>query len=144
MFKLANVVPVFKRGKDPTNPGSYRPVAILCALSKVLESLVLAQLSPFLVQRLPSAQWGFRPAQSTAGALAETHAAWAQSKVRGDAVVAAAFDFSSAFDTLGVEELVQKLQKLDVGSGAVVWFMDYLSHRRQRVRYGSACGSGSP
>ncbi len=102
---------------------------------------MLAQLSPFLVQRLPSAQWGFRPARSTAGALAETHGAWAQSKVRGDTVVVAAFDFSSAFDTLGVEELVQKLQKLDVGSGAVVWFMDYLSHRRQRVRYGSACST---
>ncbi len=50
----------------------------------------------------------------------------------------AAFDFSNAFDTLGVEELVLKLRSLNVGQGAVLWFRDYLSGRVQRVRYGSA------
>ncbi len=57
-FKTANVVPIYKRGKDPSQPSSYRPVVILCALSKVLESLVVGQLVPFLVRRLPTEQWG--------------------------------------------------------------------------------------
>ncbi len=138
LFKYANVVPVYKRVKDSTQPSSYRPVAILCALSKVLESLVLSQLTPFLSQRLPTAQWGFRRARSTAGALAAAHGGWTRSRVKGETVAVAAFDFSSAFDTLGVEELVLKLQGLDIGGPAVSWFQDYLSGRHQRVRYGSS------
>ena len=140
-FKIANVVPIHKRGKDPSQPSSYRPVAILCALSKVLESLVVDQLVPFLAKRLPTEQWGFRRARGTAGALAAAHGCWTRAKTLGQTVVVAAFDFSNAFDTMGVEELVLKLQGLDIGDEAVLWFRDYLSNRLQRVRYGSASSS---
>ena len=143
-FKIANVVPVHKRGKDPSQPSSYRPVAILCALSKVLESLIVDQLAPFLARRLPTEQWGFRRARGTAGALAAAHGCWTRAKVQGLTVAEAAFDFSSAFDTMGVKELVLKLEGLNIGDEAVLWFRDYLSNRRQRVRYGSACSTLRP
>ena len=140
-FKIANVVPIHKRGKDPSQPSSYRPVAILSALSKVLESVVADQLVPFLAKRLPTEQWGFRRARGTAGALTAAHGCWTRAKVQGLTVVVAAFDFSNAFDTMGVEELVLKLRGLNFGGEAVLWFRDYLSNRRQRVRYGSATSS---
>ncbi len=53
----------------------------------------------------------------------------------------AAFDFSSAFDRLGVEELILKLEKLDIGKEAVLWCRNYLSGRQQRVWYGIASSS---
>ena len=140
-FKTANVVPVHKKGKDPSLPSSYRPVAILSALSKVLESIVADQLVPFLARCLPPEQWGFRRARSTAGALATAHGSWMKSKVLGQTVAVAAFDFSNAFDTMGVEELVTKLEGLNMSEGAVLWFRDYLSNRFQRVRYGSSSSS---
>ena len=140
-FKIANVVPILKPGKDSALPSSYRPVAILSALSKVLEGIVLEQLSPFLARRLPGEQWGFRKARSTSGALAAAQGSWCRARTQGKVLAVAAFDFSSAFDTLGVEELVTKLQRLDIGKGAVLWFRDYLSSRKQRVRYGSASSS---
>ncbi len=134
-------MPVFKKGKNPRLPSSFRPVAILCSLSKVLESLVLAQFAPFLRQCLPSEQWGFRRARSTSGALASAHGHWTRSRSRGEAVAVAAFDFSCAFDTLGVQELVSKLEGLGIGKKAVLWFQNYLSDRCQRGRYRSACSS---
>lgn len=140
-FKIANVVPVFKRGKDPSKPSSYRPIAILCALSKVVESVVVDQLVPFLSHRLPNEQWGFRRARGTAGALAAAHGSWTKAAVQGKTVAVAAFDFSSAFDTMGVMELVLKLRGLNIGEDAVSWFRDYLSNRLQRVRYGSSCST---
>ncbi len=140
-FKVANVVPILKPGKDPRLPSSFRPVALLNALSKVLESLVMSQLSPFLGRRLPQEQWGFRPARSTAGALAAAHGSWCGARVQGKSLAIAAFDFSSAFDTLGKDELLPKLRGLDIGEGAITWIGDYLSDRRQRVRYGSASSS---
>ncbi len=140
-FKTANVVPIHKRGKDPSQPSSFRPVAILNALSKVLESLITDQLVPFLTRRLPPEQWGFRRARGTSTALAAAHACWTRAKVQGLTVAVAAFDFSAAFDTMGVEELVRKLQELGIDKEAVTWFRDYLSGRLQRVRYGSATSS---
>ncbi len=135
-FKIANIVPVHKRGKDPRQPSSYRPVAILCSLSKILESLALRQFQPHLSLWLPNAQWGFRPARSTSAALAAAHGQWQRSRAQDKVVAVAAYDFSCAFDTLGVMELVDKLRRMNVGERAVLWFKDYLCGRQQRVRYG--------
>ena len=42
LFKDAIVVPVFKGGrKDRKDPASYRPISVLPALSKVLETVVI-------------------------------------------------------------------------------------------------------
>ena len=65
-FKAAIVVPIHKGKGKPTNqPSSYRPVAILPVLSKVLEKVVLSQLAPFLKNKLPECQFGFRPNRSS-------------------------------------------------------------------------------
>ncbi len=70
LFKIANVVPILKKGKDATKPASYRPIALLTSMSKVLESLVLQQFTPHLASRLPAEQWAFCRARSTTAALA--------------------------------------------------------------------------
>ncbi len=41
LFKKAIVHPIYKgQGKDPKDPASYRPVAVLIAISKTLEIAV--------------------------------------------------------------------------------------------------------
>ena len=45
--KLADVVPVHKKN-DNLNIMNYRPVSILSSMSKVLEKLILRQMTPFL------------------------------------------------------------------------------------------------
>ena len=52
-----------------------------------------------------------------------------------------AYDFSSAIDTLGAEELARKLHQLDLGEKAISWVKDYLCKRRQRVSVGSSTSS---
>jgi hypothetical protein len=48
-FKRALIHPVYKEGgKARSNPASYRPVAILCALSKVLETVAKEDLEAFM------------------------------------------------------------------------------------------------
>ena len=58
-FKAAIVVPVHKgKGKPANQPSSYRPVAILPALSKVLEKVALSRLDPFLKNKTtPMSVW---------------------------------------------------------------------------------------
>jgi hypothetical protein len=65
-------------GKLREDPGSYRPVSILPAISKVLESLVKGDLKAHLkrVNGLPGSQYGLRLKRSCTSALAHAQAGW--------------------------------------------------------------------
>ena len=112
-FKQASVVPLHKRNKPPHLASSYRPVAILAALSKVLEKLVLQQVSPHLAGLLPQEQFGFRPKRSTSAAITYAHGSWAAAKARGRIVAVAGYDLSSAFDTIDVGMVSEKLKEFE-------------------------------
>jgi hypothetical protein len=85
-FKTGLLHPVYKGGRKARHsPASYRPVAILCAMSKVLETVAKEDLEAFINAKniLPSLQHGFRKGRSCTTALDTAHAAWvlAKSKV---------------------------------------------------------------
>jgi hypothetical protein len=107
-FKVGKVFPVFKgkgKGKAREDPASYRPVSILLAMSKILETSVKADLEDHLsrVNGLPGAQYGFRPKRSCTTALAHAHARWLTGAERGQVVGIMVFDLSAAFDTVASE-----------------------------------------
>ena len=64
----------FSRGAGRTGTASYRPISVLPALSKVLETIVINQFLDYLDDNglLPPAQHGFRRAHSTVTALVKT------------------------------------------------------------------------
>ena len=43
LYKLAKIIPLLKKD-DPLVPKNYRPVAILCILSKVIERVIFMQI----------------------------------------------------------------------------------------------------
>ncbi len=137
-FKTASVLPLHKRNKPANLTSSYRPVSILPALSKVLEKVVLKQLSVHLAPHLPPSQFGFRPRRGTTGAIAYAHGSWAAARARGSIVAVAGYDLSSAFDTIDVGMVTRKLQTLGVVGMENEWFLNYLSDRHQQVLYNSS------
>ncbi len=60
LFKVANVVPVLKKGKNAASPSSYRPIALLTTMSKVLEGLVLQQFSGLRIRARSGSGSGWR------------------------------------------------------------------------------------
>ena len=72
-FKLAKITPVKKKKKAADKASSYRPVAILSAMSKVLERAVHRQLMDYMVKKFPNCQHGFRPRRNTVGAIIAFH-----------------------------------------------------------------------
>jgi hypothetical protein len=78
-FKIGRVHRIHKgKGKPREDPASYRPVSIVPALSKVMETQVKENLEDHLrkVNRLPGSQYGFRPKRSCTSALAHAQAGW--------------------------------------------------------------------
>ena len=63
-WKTATAVPVFKRG-DRSKTTNYRPISLLCIVSKVLEKLVSHRLAPFLQPLISSRQSGFQKHDGT-------------------------------------------------------------------------------
>jgi len=65
-LKSARVVPLFKKN-DKTEVGNYRPVSILCVLSKILEKIIFDQAQEYLTSNklLYEFQSGFRQRFST-------------------------------------------------------------------------------
>ncbi len=137
-FKKALVIPLHKKNKPPHLASSYRPVALLAAFSKVLERVVLQQVSPHLASLLPSTQFGFRPRRSTSAAIAYSHGCWYAARARGLNVAIAGYDLSSAFDTVDVHMVSAKLEGFGIGGLENRWFLDYLSHRVQQVQYNNS------
>lgn len=66
-WKCAKVLPILKKGKDPTLPASYRPISLTPALSKVYETVINIQITRFCEENniIPNNQFGFRINHST-------------------------------------------------------------------------------
>ena len=45
VWKTADLVPVLKKGKDKTNPGSYRPIRLLSCVGKLMERVITRRLT---------------------------------------------------------------------------------------------------
>ena len=70
-WKLANVVPVYKKD-EKDHVENYRPISLLCIISKVLERCVLNRINDRLEVLIADCQHGFRSGRSCVTNLLET------------------------------------------------------------------------
>ena len=135
-LKIANVIPLYK-SDDPSCFNHYRPVSLLCILSKVFEKVMYSRLLSFLekMKIIYANQFGFRKYHSTYMALMVLVNKITQSLEKGEFVVGVFLDFSKAFDTVNHIILLKKLEHYGIRGTALKWFESYLSDRSQFVTY---------
>ena len=112
-------------------------------LSKILEKIVLARLSRYLVGNglLEPLQSGYRSNHSTETALLKLVNDLLCSADEGKVSVLALLDLSSTFDTIDHEVLLKRQNDTYGTEGTVLnWFHSYLSERAQSVSF---CGRAS-
>ena len=136
----------YGNGKDPHNPGSYRPISILPSLSKILEIAVQNALQDWLKLQgfVPDSQFGFLPGRSVTMALACAQSDWIKAKSNGDVVGVMAFDLSAAFDTVATPTLLAKLESAGITGTSLKWFCSYMSGRSQRVLWNDKLSAPLP
>ena len=113
-FKSALVTPILKkRCLDHNDLNNYRPVSNLCFIAKILEKLVLSQVSSYLNSHnlYNTCQSAYRPGHSTETALLKVVNDLFLSLNKGNISVLALLDFSSAFDTIDHTILVHRLHQ---------------------------------
>ena len=134
IWKYAKVIPLLKSSVcDPLLPKSYRPVALLPILSKIMEKVVFSQLAKYLEENniIHPNLHGSRPGHSTSTALIQLYDRWVE-EVEDDKMVGVLLcDQSAAFDLCDHTILVQKLRLMGVEDSAAAWILSYLSDRKQ-------------
>ena len=133
-WKASFVVPIPKSSKNHL-PSNYRPISLLCTLSKVLEKLIFSLIVDHLEDNYPlsDCQWGFRPGRSTVSALLSTTHEWLQQLESGHDVCAIFLDYKKAFDSVPHAPLINKLRRIGLHVGLLEWLTDYLTLRKQQV-----------
>ena len=128
-----NKVPV------PFSPPNFRPIALLCFLSKILEKLAQNQIVSYLVANkiLDPLQAGFRRHESTETALLKLTDDIRLAMDRKYVTVLLPFDFSETFDTISPSRLLTKLKDMGFSKSALSWIHSFLTSRSQCVIFHS-------
>ena len=129
-WKIAKIIPILKPNKSPTEPASYRPISLLCTLSKILERLVLAHITPHIP--LSHTQHGFRPKHSTTSLLTnitQTTLEGFNTNKPAPRTLIATIDISKAFDTVPRHTLINKILNTNIHPNFKKWLANFLSGR---------------
>ncbi|GBL83037.1 Putative protein in type-1 retrotransposable element R1DM [Araneus ventricosus] len=131
-FKISNIVLFQKVGKDPKEPSSYRPIALLPTIGKVLEKLLTQRLTFFLENgnKLNEHQHGFREGKSVDTALASFMEEIQKGRSQGNHVLAISLDIKGAFDNILHHAIINNLKKAEVPSNLQNIFENILKNRK--------------
>ena len=147
-FKSDLVIPILKkRCLDHNDLNNYRPVSNLCFIAKILEKLLLSQVSSYLNSHnlYNTCQSAYRPGHSTETALLKIVNDLFLSFDKGNISVLALLDFSSAFDTIDHPILIHHLHT-DFGftDAVLQWFSSYLTDCTHYVSLSNHCSAFAP
>jgi endonuclease/exonuclease/phosphatase (EEP) superfamily protein YafD len=110
-WKHAEVIVIHKPGKPKNSPTSYRPISLLCTLSKILEKILQKRLVGFIDSAgiIPPHQFGFRSKHSTVHQVLRITETIIRGFERKEHSAAAFLDISQAFDKVWHKGLLYKL-----------------------------------
>ena len=110
-WKLAHITPIPKKG-NRANATNYRGISILCASSKIFESIVHSHILFIARDCIIPQQHGFFPKRSTLTNLISLTSVITSSLDSGSQVDIIYTDFKAAFDRIPHPILLAKLSKL--------------------------------
>ena len=134
-WKIARVCPIPKID-NPIDVTKYRPISVLCILSKVFERVILTQLCNYIEVKASYnlTQSGFRKGHSTSTLLLKLRDDIIRAMNTNEVTLGILLDFSKAFDTIDHLTLLQKLYKMNFSVEALKLIQSYISEWRQYVQ----------
>lgn len=150
-WKTATVLAFPKSGKDVSKPENYRPISLLCTLSKIFERIIHKKLKTEMLEDLSQKeQFGFKSQHSTTQQLTRITEKITKAFNTKKSVGMILLDIQKAFDTVWHNGLVYKLITMGVPDYLVALIKSYLTNRKFKVKINEdysdekKCSAGVP
>ena len=113
LWKLANVIPVFKNKGEKDCLSNYRPISLLSYIGKIMERCIFKYVHNFLLQNIliTNFQWGFRLSDPTVNQLISISNDCGKAINDGKEIRIILCYISKAFDRVWHTGLLYKLKK---------------------------------
>ena len=142
-WKNAYIVPILKKGKDPKDPKSYRPISLTSCLGKLAERMINQRLYWWLENSkiLCHEQAGFRKGRRTEDQLFRLCQRIQDNFQQGNHTTAVFIDLQQAYDRVWRKGLLLKMQKIGVHGQLYKWIKHYLNNRTIQTKVNDALSS---
>ena len=97
----ANIILLLKPGKDPLDPGSYRPISLLQSDVKILAKALAMRVNKVILSIIHPDQAGFMPRSSTATNLRHLYLNMQTPSESAGRRALLSLDANKAFDSVG-------------------------------------------
>jgi hypothetical protein len=135
IWKQTLIFLVVKPGKPAKLGTSYRPISLLCPAAKILERLLLPEVSETL--KPAEYQHGFRPMRSTVTALLPITSLISEGFNHSKPpkrMVLVALDLSKAFNSVDITLLLEQIASTDLNPNIVRWIQEHPCRRASGQR----------
>ena len=140
-WKLANVVPVHKKGSK-SEVSNYRPISLTCLIMKIYERVIRQELLIKCDGMIDPRQHGFMESKSCCTQLVSFCDSLAVSMNDNIITDIIYFDFQKAFDSVNHDKILHKLKyQYNIDGSLLRFFVNYLKERDQRVVIGNKMSS---
>ena len=138
-WREAVVIPIPKPGKDHSDPGNFRPIALTSCLCKTMEGMINARLMWSLESQglLSEKQCGFRKNHSTLDHLVRFETFIRNVFITKEHVLTIFFDLEKTYDTTWKHGILADIWNLGFRGHLPRFIHSFLSERSFRVRVGS-------
>ena len=131
-WKTHKIIPIFKSG-DRSLISNYRPISLLCNVSKVLEHIIFNKIINHVTALISPCQFGFLRGRSTTQQLILSLNDIHNAVSKGYQTDVIYLDFKKAFDSVPHTNLLIKLWSFGITGSLWEWFKSYLTNRHQCV-----------
>ena len=136
-WKNSIIIPILKNGKNKQDKNSYRPISLTSVLSKIMEKLIKERLIFKLdaESKLYNNQTGFKKDHNTYDSILKLESAIKRNLLENNFTVAIFLDLEKAYDSVYIDGLKLKLEKLNIKGRLLKYLYNFLTNRTFKVRY---------
>ena len=133
-WKKARIKPIPKT-TSPASPTDYRPISLLLAFSKIMEKLVVQQMTKYMKieNKLDEYQSAYKTYHSTTTALLDITDNIYKGMDNSELTLLVLLDYSKAFDCANHKLILAKLKAIGFMESSLLWIKSYLADRKQQV-----------
>lgn len=141
IWKPGKIIWIPKPGKDPCDPGAYRPITLLSCLGKVYERCIAARLLEHIQNNstLSHRQFGFLPNTSTEDSVRSLLRDVENARTYFNVAAVVAIDIKGAFDNINWKHLTDELRRYQLPCYLQAVVGNFLKNRKVTSGSASVC-----